>query len=72
MSVVPECNNALVIVQNIIKNISQPTSIIIISGLFEFELVSIDLDDATYPKGTSYNNKYFVGVDKFTIMPYLI
>ena len=54
MSVVPECNNALVIVQNIIKNISQPTSIIMISGLFEFELVSIDLDDATYPKGTSY------------------
>ena len=50
MSVVPECNNALVIVQNIIKNISQPTSIIMISGLFEFELVSIDLDDATYPK----------------------
>ena len=47
MSVVPECNNALVIVQNIIKNISQPTSIIMISGLFEFELVSIDLDDAT-------------------------
>ena len=50
MSVVPECNNALVIVQNIIKNISQPTSIIMISGLFEFELVSIDLGDATYPK----------------------
>ena len=54
MSVVPECNNALVIVQNIIKNISQPTSIIMISGLFEFELVSIDLDDATYHKGTSH------------------
>ena len=71
MSVVPECNNALIIVQNIIKNISQPTSIIMISGLFEFELVSIDLDDATYPK-TYGNNKYFVGVDKFTIMPYLI
>ena len=41
-----------------------------ISGLFEFELVSIDLDDATYP--IYGNNKYFMGVDKFTIMSYLI
>ena len=42
MSVVPECNNALIIVQNIIKNISRPTAIIMIRGLFEFALVSID------------------------------
>ena len=51
-----------------------------INCLFEFASVSIDLDDSTYCgslesslKILDYgNNKYFVGVDKFTIMTYLI